>query len=142
MKKLVVPFGLSIVAFKYLVSVPKRSLKLIPRYNAIVFVYLTGVLYHRWGKHEQAGIYYRKALKAGSAKWKCPRELKKAKKNHTAGLQWQAKIERKNDGNIFTTMYIVLIIIDKKRKSREEQTIYIVRNTNVVKRNIRYFSIE
>ena len=63
MKKLVVPFGLSIVAFKYLVSVPKRSLKLIPRYNAIVFVYLIGVLYHRWGKHEQAGVYYRKALK-------------------------------------------------------------------------------
>ena len=23
---------------------------------------LTGVLYHRWGKHEQAGRYYKKAL--------------------------------------------------------------------------------
>ena len=121
---------------------PKRSLKLIPRYNAIVFVYLTGVLYHRWGKHEQAGIYYRKALKLDPQSENVHENIKKAKKNRTAGLQWQAKIESKNDGNIFTTMYIVLIIINKKRKSREEQTIYIVRNTNVVKRNIRYFSIE
>ena len=32
-------------------------------------------------------------------------------------------------------MYIVLIIINNSKKSREEQTIYIVRNTNVVKRN-------
>ena len=80
MKKLVVPFGLSIVAFKYLVSVPKRSLKLIPRYNAIVFVYLTGVLYHRWGKHEQAGIYYRKALTLDPQSENVHENLKKLKR--------------------------------------------------------------
>ena len=42
-------------------------------------------------------------------------------------------------------MYVVLIIINKKKKkkkNREEQLIYNVPNTNVVKRNIRYFSIE
>ena len=94
------------------------------------------------GETRASRYILQKGSEAGSAKWKCPRELKKAKKNHTAGLQWQAKIESKNDGNIFTTMYIVLIIINNNKKSREEQTIYIVRNTNVVKRNIRYFSIE
>ena len=50
------------------------------RYNTIVFFYLTGVLYHRWGKHEQAGKYYRKALKLDPRSENVHDNLKKLKR--------------------------------------------------------------